>query len=81
MEQRHMRLVNLIEVWTFIPLFLFFNMLNHCFQDASAQVTEGLVLKVQNGSRCLCAGNRVFDTDRHEFLAKASASFQIIHFL
>ena len=34
-----------IEFWTFIPLFLFFNMFNQCFQDASAQVTEGLVLK------------------------------------
>ena len=34
-----------IEFWTFIPLFLFFNRFQF-FQDASAQVTEGLVLKV-----------------------------------
>ena len=46
MEQRWMRLVNLIEFWTFIPLFLFFNMFNWCFQDASAWVAEGLALKV-----------------------------------
>ena len=36
----------LIEFWTFIPLFLFFNTFNLCFQDASAWVTEGLALKV-----------------------------------
>ena len=36
----------LIGFWTFIPLFLFFDTFNQCFQDASAQVTEGLVLKL-----------------------------------
>ena len=35
-----------IEFWTFIPLFLFFNTFNWCFQDASEWVTEGLVLKL-----------------------------------
>ena len=46
MEQRWMRLVNLIERWTFIHLFLFVNTFNQCVQDASAKVTEGLILKV-----------------------------------
>ena len=46
MEQRQMRLVNLIEFWAFVPLFLFFNMSIGVFQDACAWVTEGLALKV-----------------------------------
>ena len=47
MEQRQMRLVNLTEFWSFISLFLFFNMSIGGFQDASAWVTtEGLVLKI-----------------------------------
>ena len=37
---------SVIELWTFTPLFFFFNMFNQCFQDASAWETEGLVLKV-----------------------------------
>ena len=36
MEQRWMRLVNLIEFWTFIPLFLFFNSFNWYTKMASA---------------------------------------------
>ena len=44
-----MRLVNLIEFFSFIPLFLFFNTLISAFQDASAWVTEGLVLRIQTG--------------------------------
>ena len=46
MEQRQMRLDTMKEFWTFIPLFLFFNTFYQCFQDASAQGAEGLVLKV-----------------------------------
>ena len=38
--------VNMIEYWTFIPVFLFFNRLISGFQDASAWVTEGLVLRI-----------------------------------
>ena len=34
-----------IEFWSFIPLFIFFNSSISGFQDASAQVTEGLVLR------------------------------------
>ena len=46
MEQRQMRL-KYDRILDFKPLFLFFNMFNHqCFQDASAWVTEALVLKV-----------------------------------
>ena len=38
-----MRLVNLIEFWTFIPLFLFFKTFNQYTKMVSAQETEGLV--------------------------------------
>ena len=43
MEQRWMRLVNLIEFWTSLPLFLFFNTFNQYTKMASAWGTEGLV--------------------------------------
>ena len=35
-----------IEFWSFIPLFVFFNMSMSGFQDACAQVTEGFVLRI-----------------------------------
>ena len=34
------------RIWSFIPLFLFFNMSINGFQDASAWVTEGLALQI-----------------------------------
>ena len=38
--------VRVIEFWSFIPLFLFFNRSIGGFQDASSWVTEGLVLRI-----------------------------------
>ena len=71
MEQRQMRLVNLIEFWTFIPLFLFFKAFNQSTKMISSQGTEGLVLKTDQDG--LCMGNRGSDTNRCEFLPKEIA--------
>ena len=68
----------ILDFYTFIP---FLQDVQSVFQDASVQVTEGLVLKVENRSRCLCTGNRGFDTNRYDFLLKAIAFFYIIQLL
>ena len=43
MEQRQMRLVIMIEFWTFLPLFLFFKTFNQYTKMASVSETDGLV--------------------------------------
>ena len=45
LDQKMLPVNILIEFWSFIPLFLFFNSSIRGFQDVSAQGTEGLAMK------------------------------------
>ena len=60
MEQRQMRLVNLIEFWTFVPLFLFFKML--ISQSRWPLHGEQRVWFCKTDQDGLCMGNRGDDT-------------------
>ena len=60
MEQRWMRLVNLIEFWSFLPLLLFFKAFKQYTKMASAQEPEGLVSEAPKQIKMpLCRKQRV----------------------
>ena len=63
--------VNLIEFWSFIPLFLFFNTSISGFEDVSAQVTAGLVLRIYTGQDAFAQVTESLTLTECKFLPKA----------
>ena len=70
-----------IEFWSFIPLFPFFNTSIGGFQDTSAWVIEGLVLWIEDGQDASAQVTEGLTPTECKFLTKALLSILIIQLL